>query len=163
MWKPISWTDSLCLYSQRKTQPTFRIKVPSPYASMEGITVTPNGVEKLLNNLQPDKATGPDMIPARLLKQLSAEIAPALALVFQSSLNFGRVPRDWTMIHVIPLFKKVDKSTASNYRPVSLTSICSKVREHILHSNIMDHLDSTTSWQTLNTDSVVRGPARRNS
>ena len=58
-------------------------KGPSPYASMEGITVTPNGVEKLLRNLKPDKATGPDMIPARLLKQLSAEIAPALALVFQ--------------------------------------------------------------------------------
>ena len=28
MWKPISWTDSLCLYSQRKTQPTFRIRAP---------------------------------------------------------------------------------------------------------------------------------------
>ena len=45
-------------------------KGPSPYASMEGITVTPNGVEKLLRDLKPDKATGPDMIPARLLKQL---------------------------------------------------------------------------------------------
>ena len=116
-------------------------KGPSPYASMEGITVTPNGVEKLLRDLKPDKATGPDMIPARLLKQLSAEIAPALALVFQSSLDCGRVPRDWTMAHVVPLFKKGDKSTASNYRPVSLTSICSKVMEHILHSNIMDHLE----------------------
>ena len=108
---------------------------------MEGITVTPNGVEKLLRDLKPDKATGPDMIPARLLKQLSAEIAPALAHVFQSSLDCGRVPRDWTMAHVVPLFKKGDKSTASNYRPVSLTSICSKVMEHILHSNIMDHLE----------------------
>ena len=49
-------------------------KGASPYASMEGITVTPNGVEKLLRDLKPDKATGPDMIPARLLKQLSAEI-----------------------------------------------------------------------------------------
>ena len=116
-------------------------KDPSPYASMEGQS-TPNGVEKLLRNLKPDKATGPDnIIPARLLKQLSAEIAPALALVFQSSLDCGRVPRYWTMAHVVPLFKKGDKSTASNYRPVSLTSICSKVMKHILHSNIMDHLE----------------------
>ena len=116
-------------------------KGPSPYASMEGITVTLNGVEKLLRNLKPDKATGPDMIPSRLLKQLSAEIAPALALVFQSSLDCGRVPRDWTMAHVVALIKKGDKSTSSNYRPVSLTSICSKVMEHILHSSIMDHLE----------------------
>ena len=116
-------------------------KGPSPYSSMMNITIRSKGVEKLLSNLQPDKATGPDMIPARLLKQLSAEIAPALALVFQSSLDCGRVPRDWTMAHVVPLFKKGDKSTASNYRPVSLTSICSKALEHILHSNIMDHLE----------------------
>jgi hypothetical protein len=38
-------------------------------------------------------------------------------------------------------FKKGDKSTPSNYRPVSLTSICSKVLEHIIHSHIMKHLD----------------------
>ena len=62
-------------------------KGPSPYSSMTNITIRSKGVEKLLSNLQPDKATGPDMIPARLLKQLSAEIAPALALVFQSSLD----------------------------------------------------------------------------
>ena len=116
-------------------------KGPSPYSSMNNITVRTKGVEKLLSNLQPDKATGPDMIPARLLKQLSTEIAPALALVFQSSLDCGRVPRDWTMAHVVPVFKKGDKSAASNYRPVSLTSICSKALEHILHSNIMDHLE----------------------
>ena len=50
------------------------------------------------------------MIPARLLKQLSAEIAQALALVFKSSLDCGRVPNDWTMAHVAPhpLFKKGD-------------------------------------------------------
>jgi hypothetical protein len=30
---------------------------------------------------------------------------------------------------------------ASNYRPVSLTSITCKILEHIVHSNIMDHLD----------------------
>ena len=116
-------------------------KGPSPYSSMNNITVRTKGVEKLLSNLQPDKATGPDMIPARLLKQLSTEIAPALALVFQSSLDCGRVPRDWTMAHVVPLFKKGDKSAASNYRPVSLTSICSKALEHVLHSNIMDPLE----------------------
>ena len=82
----------------------------SPYASMEGITVTPNGVEKLLRDLKPDKATGPDMIPARFLKQLSVEIAPALALVFQSSLHCGRVPRDWTMAHIVPFLRRETKA-----------------------------------------------------
>ena len=39
------------------------------------------------------------------------------------------------------MYKKGDKSLASNYRPISLTSILCKVFEHILASNIVRHLD----------------------
>ena len=42
---------------------------------------------------------------------------------------------------ISPVFKKGDRTKASNYRPVFLTSICSKVLDHILCSNISDHLD----------------------
>ena len=108
---------------------------------MSPITVTAPGVEKLLSNLKPHKATGPDSIPARLLKELSTELAPALTYIYQTSINLGTVPDDWKMAHVVPIFKKGDKSKASNYRPVSLTSICSKMMEHILHSTIMDHFE----------------------
>ena len=41
-----------------------------------------------------------------------------------------------------PLFKKGDKSIASNYRPISLTSILCKVLEHIFALNLVTHLDS---------------------
>ena len=41
----------------------------------------------------------------------------------------------------MPVFKKGDKSLASNYRPISLTCILCKVLEHILASNIVKHLD----------------------
>ena len=34
--------------------------------------------------------------------------------------------------NVVPIFKKGDNSAAGNYRPVSLTSIASKVMEHII-------------------------------
>ena len=41
----------------------------------------------------------------------------------------------------MPLFKKGNKSKPENYRPVSLTSITCKLLEHIIYSNIMDHLE----------------------
>ena len=44
------------------------------------------------------------------------------------------------MANVMPVFKKGDKSLATNYRPISLTSIPCKVLEHILASNIVKHL-----------------------
>ena len=43
---------------------------------------------------------------------------------------------------VCPVFKKGDKSIASNYRPISLTSILCKVLEDIFASNLVTHLDS---------------------
>ena len=43
---------------------------------------------------------------------------------------------------IAPVFKKGNLSIAANYRPISLTSVCSKVLEHIIHSQIMKHLDT---------------------
>ncbi|KAK3103086.1 hypothetical protein FSP39_016353 [Pinctada imbricata] len=106
------------------------------YPSMQNIHITTKGTEKLLNNLDTSKATGPDQIPARILKQYSTQLAPHLTYIFNKSLERGQ------RANVIPIFKKGDKCLASNYRPVSLTCICCKLLEHIVVSNILDHLDT---------------------
>jgi hypothetical protein len=100
-----------------------------------------NGVRKLLEALNPHKASGPDQISSRFLKEMSSVIAPALTLIFQASHYQCQVPTDWKQANVTPLFKKGDKTQASNYRPVSLTSICCKTMEHIVHSHLMKFLD----------------------
>ena len=115
---------------------------PSPHPTVPSITVHEVGVDKLLQQLNPHKATGPDEVSSRLLKETSHQVAPALTLLFQASLNQGKVPDEWKSANITPLFKKGDRSAAVNYRPVSLTSVCSKVMEHIVHSHIISHLDS---------------------
>jgi hypothetical protein len=120
---------------------TIPSKGTSPTNTMPNITIGPPGVAKLLKNLKQHKATGPDEIPAMILKTAANELAPALSIFFQASVSQGVLPADWRKATVVPIFKKGDKSKASNYRPVSLTSICSKVLEHIIHSSIMDHFD----------------------
>ncbi|KAK3085493.1 hypothetical protein FSP39_004174 [Pinctada imbricata] len=111
------------------------------YPSMAEIIVTSYGLEKLLKNLDHTKATGPDELPARILKQFASELSPHLAYIFNRSLTWGDVPDDWRHANVIPIFKKGEKYLASNYRPVSLTCICCKLLEHIVVSNILNHLD----------------------
>ena len=111
------------------------------YPSMNEIYITVNGTQKLLQNLNPSKATGPDEIPSRILKQYAQEFAPHLTHIFNISLSRGEVPTDWRQANVIPIFKKGEKYLASNYRPVSLTCICCKLLEHIVVSNILNHLD----------------------
>ena len=82
------------------------------------------------------KATGPDNISAHLLKELNLELAPVLALIFQASLHQCRLPLDWKIANVVPIYKKGDHGSPSNYLPVSLTSICCKILEHIIYSHI---------------------------
>ena len=51
-------------------------KGPSPYSAMQNITITENRVYKLMRNIKRHKATGPDNIQARNLKELALELTP---------------------------------------------------------------------------------------
>ncbi len=109
--------------------------------SMSPIQVTTNGVEKLLRNLDPKKATGPDNVPIRILKEIAPTIAPILTTIYQKSLDTGHVPKDWLQANIVPIYKKKDRTMASNYRPVSLTSVPCKILEHIIAKSIHAHLE----------------------
>ena len=89
-------------------------KGTSPFTPMGEITVDPNGVLKLLNNLKIHKAPGPDGLSARVLKECSSEIAPILALIYNETLAQGTVPDDWRQGNVAPIFKKGEKYDAAN-------------------------------------------------
>ena len=62
--------------------------------AMDYINVTCEGVKKLLKNLNPHRAGGPDGLSPRVLRELAEELAPALTTIFQSSLSSGVVPAD---------------------------------------------------------------------
>ena len=117
-------------------------KGPSLTPDMPEITVTQDGVEKLLKNLKPNKAAGPDRISPCVLKELADVLSKPLAQMYQTAFNTGAVPKQWTTALVTPIFKKGDKSKASNYRPVSLTAVCCKLCEHLVAKAILNHLDS---------------------
>ena len=111
------------------------------YPSMPNIKVKEEGVKKLLQKTNPNKACGPDLITSRILKDLSSELTPFLTLIFQKTIDEGEVPSDWKYANVTALFNKGDRFKASNYRPVSLTCLCCKLQEHLLTTNILKHLE----------------------
>ena len=59
---------------------------PTPYEAMPGIYNHVNGVAKLLRGIKAHKATGPDEIPARLLKEAADQLAPILTTIYRASL-----------------------------------------------------------------------------
>ena len=70
-----------------------------------------------------------------------------LLLVIPKSLASELVPTSPSTesARIVPIFKKGNRGSVENYRPISLTSVTSKILEHIVHSSIMDHLDKHSS------------------
>ena len=69
----------------------------SPHPPMQDINITPESVHTLLSKLDPYKASGPDNIPARVLKETGYETTPMLTHLFQQSLDTGHIPHDWRL------------------------------------------------------------------
>ena len=62
-------------------------------------------------------------------------------MIFNSSFVTGVVPDGWRVVIITALLKKGDKKSASNYRPVSLTTILCKLMEKLIRKRIVDHMD----------------------
>ena len=117
-------------------------KGPSPHPTMPDICISKEGIDKMLQNIKPYKAAGPDSLPATVLKELSHEIASILELIYCRSIQSGIVPSDWKTANIASIFKKGDKQKASNCRPVSLTCILGKCMVHIIVSSTSTHLNT---------------------
>ena len=117
---------------------------------IQGITVSTKGVEKLLSELDCSKSIGPDEIQTLVLKNCAQQISPILSKIFQESLDTGSLPLDWRSANVTAIFKKGDRHDPNNYRPVSLTSVCSKILEHIIHKHIVIHFEQNNILTPLN-------------
>ena len=88
---------------------------------------------RVILNLNPAKACGPDELPAKFLFQF----------LFQQSYDSGMVPDQWRHALVTAIYKKGPKTDPGNYRPISLTCLCCKIMEHIILSHISKHLASS--------------------
>ncbi len=113
-----------------------------PYAvtnNLETITLTEAETENILSSLPLGKASGPDGINNRVLKELKSELAIPLTDLFNTSLRRGYFPNVWKEANVCPIFKAGDPSIASNYRPISLLNTISKVLERAVFKYLYNH------------------------
>uniref|UniRef100_A0A803JLD2 Reverse transcriptase domain-containing protein n=1 Tax=Xenopus tropicalis TaxID=8364 RepID=A0A803JLD2_XENTR len=118
----------------------FPFNIPSASNLATGAWVTQEEIQKRLEHVKVNKGPGPDGIHPRVLNELSAVIAKPLHIIFQDSLRFGMVPRDWRIANVVPLFKKGSRSQPENYRPVSLTSVVGKLLEGVIRDRIVEYI-----------------------
>ena len=86
-------------------------KGQSQHPQMRDIIITENGINKLLQNINIHKASGPDNIHGRILKECTTQIAPILTTLFSVSLKTIRFQKIGDMLMSVLHLKKVIKTT----------------------------------------------------
>ena len=97
-------------------------------------------VYEYLSKLDVSKASGPDGMSAKMLKETAQSITPAVTKLFNISITVRELPSDWKHALITPIPKSNESSIVSNYRPISILSILSKVLERHIHYQVLQHL-----------------------
>jgi len=118
-------------YSSISHDPTYQ--VPFPKQSCPPLFTTPSEFQvfQALDHLKPT-APGPDKIPHWFLKIAAPFLAHPLSHLYQQSLAHSIVPNQWKSAVIFPLPKIPQPQVCSDYRPISLTSILSRIFERLL-------------------------------
>uniref|UniRef100_A0A8C5MLG5 Reverse transcriptase domain-containing protein n=1 Tax=Leptobrachium leishanense TaxID=445787 RepID=A0A8C5MLG5_9ANUR len=106
-------------------------------------------VTKLLRKQKMKYQSGPDQIPAMLLKISAPAIANPVATLINESLATGYIPKLWKTARVVPIHKSGDSTLVSNYRPISLLPVMSKILEKCVYTQLRDYYQY---WKYLTPD-----------
>ena len=101
---------------------------------------------KFLLRLDVSKATGPDLLPARILKEVAQQIYMPLIVLCRRMLIEGHWPASWRTHRLCPLYKRLSVYDANNYRGVHITCILSKVAERIIGGPLLRFFETTNSY-----------------
>ncbi len=99
-------------------------------------------VVDVLNHLRESSATGPDLLPARVLKQCADQLKAPICRLAMRILHSAHWPEDWLVHWIVPIYKKAAVYMAENYRGVHLRAQLSKAMERILGGNFMLHMST---------------------
>ena len=98
-------------------------------------------ISHALRSIKLNKAVGYDLLSNEMLTCSSDVITQYLTVLLQYLFSNGIFPECWSISTIVPIYKKGETSLCCNYRPISLTSLVSKIYTGILNNRIKMHLD----------------------
>ena len=101
---------------------------------------TPDEIIKIIDQLDPNKSTGPNGIPVLILKTFKDFFALWLSKIINLCYETGEFPELLKLAKVIPLHKKESILNFMNYRPISLLSVFSKIYEKTIYTRVYSYL-----------------------
>ena len=108
--------------------------------SMAILPVVQDEVEKIIRNLK-DSSAGWDSIDSKVVKQTYKSFISPLTHIMNLSLSTGIVPLELKVARVIPIFKSGETNVFTNYRPVSVLPLFSKILERLMYVRLLDFIN----------------------
>ena len=87
---------------------------------IDAIQVSSAEVCELLSTLDISKATGPDNLPAAILKNCANSLSPSLTAFINASLRSRFYVSEWKQANITPIHKKGSRQEIENYCQISL-------------------------------------------
>ena len=109
--------------------------------------ITTQEVFKIINSFKNKYAAGIDEFPIFLIKRCASAILHPITDIINSSFANGVFPDALKVSKIKPLFKKGDKRSIENYRPIALLSPFSKILEKAFYGRLINFL---TKYNILN-------------
>ena len=103
-------------------------------------------MRKELLKLREDQSTGPDGLPARILRACARSLCRAVTLLIRKIVATGRWPALWKFHRMCLLYKKGVVSKPVNYRGLHLTPVLSKVAERVINVPFGSFLEATNAF-----------------
>ena len=94
----------------------------------------------MLQDINPWKSPGLDDIPPSILRTYHDSLAASVTALINESLCTGDFPAPFKFVHVCPILKKGDSTWASNYRPISLLPVVSKVLKQVVYEQLQAYI-----------------------
>ena len=109
--------------------------------NIDNIETSPEEVLEVCKKININKASCVDNLSCEILRDAFMIIPTKLCKLFNVSFNTAIIPPEWKIAKVTPLPKAGNSNLVSNYRPIFLLPLLSKLIEKIIHKRIYQYLD----------------------
>jgi hypothetical protein len=90
--------------------------------------VSEREVMAVIKAIKSGKAAGPDGIVGEFISKGGSKTHKALHALFAEVWRLGRVPDEWLLAHIVPIYKNSGtRKEMGNYRPIALMSVVAKM------------------------------------
>ncbi len=90
-------------------------------------------VQKELLGLDPKKAVGTDGVSSKILKVAAPSVALVVTKIINLTIATNCFPILWKLARVCPVFNSGKYDERTNYRPISILFVLSKILEKHVH------------------------------